>query len=562
MKNNLNNKPKKNKKAFKNTKPKVIKNTEQPIKKHDVIFDLDHLSSLFKSNNFYTEVPKYLNKFFFKYQQDVFYDDSTKFVLLTREEAKKMIPANYVKQIVISQNEKETTKKMKLSEYFDSDLFLKTNESKLIIDYDKDYKFSKKEFVRGFDIEYNYLNMKKELPLDYNKTIDMTKDVEEGIEMFFNHMKTALCSDIEEEFKVVKRFFASSVMGHKLKIALMLQTLKEQVGKGTVLNFMKELLGNRMHKSSNVEEVTNYTKNFEGCTLINLDEVPIAGSIKTYADCLKSLITEPLFHCREMRQQPYQQRNTFNIVLSSNNNSVLMTQSNNVRYYIPTCSNKLQHNIEYFTKLYNYLAREDVKIGIFQRFKKIYEEEVKPINWSGANEELTIAKSIKIIESLPAVVKYIKNEYLLNKKELKIPVKDFETEYKITNPRDRISLSTIGHYMSELNIECKRVNNKEYNGRIYAITYENLKKAFENKNWLTELEKEELEDNEKTEEVIQENPIDQGIENQESKYLDKIKELEDKLKLLEEENKAFKSRIKKLKKNKQKVKQLTELTSN
>ena len=84
------------------------------------------------------KVPNYLNKFFFKYGSDVFYDNSKTFVLLSREEAKKLIPNNYYKQITIVDNEKQKTKNIKLSEYFDSDLFLKTNESKLVIEYNKD----------------------------------------------------------------------------------------------------------------------------------------------------------------------------------------------------------------------------------------------------------------------------------------------------------------------------------------------------------------------------------------------------------------------------------------
>ncbi len=146
-------------------------------------------------------------------------------------------------------------------------------------------------------------------------------------------------------------------MGHKVKIALILQSLKEQVCKGSVINFLHELLGDRFHKSSHPEEVINYTKTFEGCTLINLDEVPVAGNFKTYNDAMKGLITEPTFHCREMRCQPYQQKNTFNIIITSSNNSALLSQSNNVRYYIPTCSNKLQGDKDYFTKLHNLLRK-------------------------------------------------------------------------------------------------------------------------------------------------------------------------------------------------------------
>ena len=485
---------------------KLTNEVKPKVNKYDIIFDLDHLSKLMHSDNFIINVPNYLNKFFFKYGSDVFYDNSQTFKLLSRDEAKKLIPNNYFKTIIKKDNDKEKIKNIRLSEYFDSDLFLKTNESKLVIEYDKEYKYQKNEFVRGFEVKFNYLNMKKDLPMNYNKELLMTDTIKEGVNMFFNHIKSALCSDNETEYTVVKRFLASSVMGHKLKIALILQSLKEQVGKGTVINFMQELLGDRFHKSSHPEEVISYTKCFEGCTLINLDEVPIAGSFKTYNDSMKSLITEPTFHCRAMREQPYQQKNTFNIIITSNNNSVLLSQSNNVRYYIPTCSNKLQGDKDYFDKLHKFLKNDDIKIAIFKEFEKIYNIEVKPYNWNGSNEELTSSKRNKIIEALPPIVKYIKNNYLLEKKGINEPVKDFELNFKLLYPRDNSSTITIGHYMSELNIECKRVVNKYFNGRKYIISFENLKQSFINKEWLTQDDTIELEDNEEIKK--DENPLD------------------------------------------------------
>jgi hypothetical protein len=40
----------------------------------------------------------------------------------------------------------------------------------------KDYKFTDTEHVKGFDIQYNYLNNKKDLPRDYNKVVELTEE--------------------------------------------------------------------------------------------------------------------------------------------------------------------------------------------------------------------------------------------------------------------------------------------------------------------------------------------------------------------------------------------------
>jgi len=214
--------------------------------------------------------------------------------------------------------------------------------------------------------------------------------------------------------------------------------LQEQAGKGTVFNFMLDLLGKRMHKTSSCEEVVTYTKNMEGCTLINLDEVPVTGTIKTFQDTMKSLITEDTFNCRAMYQQGYSQKNTFNIILTSNNNCVLLSQSNNVRYYVPTCSNKYAGNqhADYFKKIYSYLNREDVKVAIFQEFMRIYEEEVKPNNWLMPENNNTQAGKVKIIEALPKIIRYIKTEYLMKGQGLDETCADLLDEYKRKYPSE------------------------------------------------------------------------------------------------------------------------------
>ena len=50
--------------------------------------------------------------------------------------------------------------------------------------------------------------------------------------------------------------------------------------------------------------------------MINLDEMPCQSNNKGLQDSLKSLITEPTFNCREMFNQSYVQKNTFNIIVN------------------------------------------------------------------------------------------------------------------------------------------------------------------------------------------------------------------------------------------------------
>ncbi len=505
------------------------------LQKHDVVFDVSHLGQLMNKDDCFNAVPNYINKFFFKFGNDVFYDTGREFELLSRADAKQLIPKNYFKEIQVQKGDKTVTKKFLLSDYFDSDIFLKTNESRLTIDYEKDIKFVKTEHIRGVDIPYNYLNMKKDLPRDYTQPIDMKPDTMEGVNMYFKHINDMLCSGIEEEYEVVTKFLASSFMGHKVKFCLLVQTLKEQTGKGTIFNALIDILGDRYYRTSNPEEFVLYNKPFEGRCLINIDEMPMAGEVKRTNDIAKSYITEPNFSCRQMRCQPYDQKNTFNLIFTSNNDCVLLTQSNNIRYYVPTTNNKFQGNKEYFDKLHGFLKREDVKRGIFNKFKEIYETKVKPTGWIGNDIGTTQAKNIKVIESLPAIIKYIKKHYLFNGLGIDASVKDFIEEYRNTS-NDKTHDSKLSVYLHDLGIETKRVNNKEFNGRKYIISIDNLLQGFKTKNWLTpdelidleSLNIEQIEEIEEKEEIIEKKNLEK--ENEELKK--QIEELKKQIELL------------------------------
>ena len=501
-------------------KSNPITNSEKPkINKYDVLFDLNHLENLMKQPVYYQVVPEYINKFFFKYGDDIFYDNGETFELLTKTNAKNRIPSNYTKDIQIEKNINGKTKieikKFSLSQYFDFDIWLKTNDTKLTIDYNKDFKFIESVYKRGFEVKYNFLNMKKDLPRDYSKDLKFNDEIKDAVKLFFNHIKEIICSNDDDEYDTTIKFLASSCAGWKVRIALIWNSL-EQSGKGSVLNYLKDLLGDRMFKTSSIENVEKYTKGFEGRTLINLDELPVSGTSKILQDSLKALITEPHFDCRAMYNQGYEQKNTFNIIITSNNNSISLTQSNNIRYFVNTISDKYagNKNTEYFKKLHKNINKEEVKIAIFKEFMNIFETQVKPFNWLGTDVKPTKSGTIKRIDALPNFIKYIKNNYLLNGDGINEDTKTFILEYQANNPKDRISNTSIGIYLKQLNVDCKKIDNKEFKGRKYIASFETLKEAYINNNWLLDTEKEDIEeinDGKEEKPKPKNSPLDNGI---------------------------------------------------
>ena len=109
---------------------------------------------------------------------------------------------------------------------------------------------------------------------------------------------------------------------------------------------------------------------------------------------------------------------------------------------------------------------------------------------------------------------YIKNTYLLNGDGINEDTKTFILEYQANNPKDRISNTSIGIYLKQLNVDCKKIDNKEFKGRKYIASFETLKEAYINNNWLLDTEKEDIEeinDGEEEKPRPKKSPLDNGI---------------------------------------------------
>ena len=468
-----------------NKKAIIKPNVAPKLQKHDVLFDCIHLKKLLYGDNFMQNVQKYINTFFFKYGSKVFYDNGQTFDCLTLDDAKRKIPDEYERTFTINQNGRIKNVTMKLNSYFSHEMFIATPDTKLTIDYKQDIKFNKTEHIRGFDQVYKCLNMKKDLPRDYSKKIEQTEFNKAGLKAFFDHIKLIICSNIEEEYETTIKVLASSVMGHKVKIALLWQS-KEQTGKGTVLNTLDNILGDRMYKTSDVEQVEKYTKNFEGCTLLNFDELPTHTKDKKLQDKMKAQITEDTFDCRGMYQAPYVQKNTFNIIITSNNNCMPLTITNHKRYYLNTINNDFIGNTKYFNKLYSYINNVDVQILIYQEFERIFNEKVKPTNWIGNDVKQTLTGKIKQMEALPQFHKYVKDNYIKYGYGIDQMTTEFLEAYKQTDKY--ATPHRIGALLKEFGVIIKKfnTNNNEPTYRKYIISFEDLRNYYSSKGWINE----------------------------------------------------------------------------
>lgn len=366
------------------------------LKIEDVKFDYTHIKNLI-DNEQLELVEIYLKKFFFRYKDKLFYFDGVNFILYERSEAMKLIPDD-LKTIRLIPDEK--TKKFIKEEFNCKDFFKSSDFMKIeyepTIDFSKDIVFSKIKRLRGFDFTYNYLNMAKPLNIDSTQEPIRTDNYIKKLDMVYSHIKKVLSNSDNDLYEYILNFFACSFAGRKLRKALYFQS-EERTGKGIIFNnLINGILGERMHKTNSVESIVKYTKPFEGITLLNLDELPYCENFKGVQDALKGLITEPTFTCRDMFTSGYNQVNSFNVIITTNNNAVSLTQNNKERYIICEIDESKKGDLEYFKKLASIVNDENIKLLFFKDMMKRYET----LNdWNEDMAPFTKLKKSKIIEA-------------------------------------------------------------------------------------------------------------------------------------------------------------------
>ena len=279
-------------------------------------------------------------------------------------------------------------------------------------------------------------------------------------------------------FEYVLNFIACTFAGRKLRKALILQSI-ERTGKGQIINgLLNSILGDRMFKTNSVETIMKYNKNFEGCALINFDELPHCDNYKGLQDILKGLITEPTFTCRDMYSSGYDQRNTFNIIITSNNDSIGLSQNNNSRYVVLDISEHRIGDTSYFQKLTKALNNVNVKRAFYEDMMERFET----LNdWSEDIIPESQSRTTKIIEALPSIYKFIKDEYILKSYDLNMRTNEFFEYYK-DKTKDRTTVNKLGRFLTKLEIKPVKMSNNA--GYKYVKSAKELLETFQKLNFM------------------------------------------------------------------------------
>ena len=444
------------------------------MQRNNIKFNYIHIKELF-DNNQIDEAKTYLKQFFFRFKTQIFFFNGIQFELRDQKETLKLIPDDLFY--------KDGKKLITAKSFFSSTEFLNI-EYEPTIDFKQSLIFNKVKRIQGEEFPINYLNCAKPHNIDVfiskENIVMMQNDIyyRNKLDLIYNHILKVLSNNDNNLFTYILNFIACSFAGRKLRKALYFQS-EERTGKGIIFNgLLNQILGDRMLKTNSIESITKYTKPLEGISLLNLDELPHCDNFKGLQDSLKGLITEPTFTCRDMYTTGYTQVNSFNIIITTNNNAVSLTQNNKERYIICDIDESYKGNSTYFKSIADAVNDENVRALFYHEMMKRYQT---LNNWNEDIAPETKFKKTKIIEALPSLYKYLKENFILKNIDLDKKTDVFLEDYQ-KHTLDKSSKQALGRLLSKINITPIKLSGNA--GYKYKKSCEELISEYNKNNWM------------------------------------------------------------------------------
>jgi hypothetical protein len=186
------------------------------------------------------------------------------------------------------------------------------------------------------------------------------------ISKILNHIKVVWCDNNDERYHYIISWFRKILIKpeDKTKICLVLQSNKQQIGKGIIINgFMGPNIMGLLYKDCNgFDEANNsFNPDFINKVLINIDEISSLAGNNYHAvfDKMKKLITDPTMRIEEKFCNSLTVPNLMNFILTTNHLHTVKIEKGDRRYAVFQCNEQYAGNFEYFNELSNDFTDEN-----------------------------------------------------------------------------------------------------------------------------------------------------------------------------------------------------------
>ena len=356
------------------------------------------------------------------------------------------------------------------------------------------------------------INLCPQLPT-YKPYKDFTDDIKSKVEIFLSFIKEVLCNQNMIIYNYLLKWLSNLSKGNKNDCALVLKTLTKGVGKSTLTTMLMDyVLGNDLCIETGSGPIkSNFNSILGGKLLVIFEEIEtFTQSEWSAVDCrLKRQITSNKIILEKKGQDCIEATNINNYILLSNHDVC----DDDRRYFVLDVSTHRKGDRKYWSNIYDNCFNKDVGSALYS-----YLREINTDNFHPQDYPITKNKLKSISKRLDNVYLFLKNEFILQNKDIKERLTDLYNSYKVFC--SDINKKPCGKFDFVSKLSEIQINHFDSCGnKKYKVSLDTLKEIADKNNWITELD----EYNPVEQELEIENPIDFGIDLTETKTKKKKK---------------------------------------
>lgn len=327
---------------------------------------------------------------------------------------------------------------------------------------------------------------------DYNS---YPEEIKKKVELFNSYVLEVLCNNNKEHFIHLVKWYACALIGKKNDACPYLKG-PEGTGKSTCIEFMVNyVFGKNISLILTDAEVLLSKNNsiLMGNLLVVFEELPVFSDSQWngVSSKLKGWITGDQYNIGEMRVKQETVKNINNYVINTNVEAIKHSEGR--RYYILDVSTKRQQDFEYFGRIKKECFNKEVGEAYFNYLMSMDLTGYLPQNFP----ETESKKDMKA-HNLDNEYKFLLHEFILKEQDMKNTITElhemYESFYYTLNQTRKMANSIqFKRKLTEIGLTPHRTADR----REYRITHQELRKIFEKKDWIHELEVEKFQHQQK-----------------------------------------------------------------
>ena len=384
----------------------------------------------------------------------------------------------------------------------------------------------------------NKINLCPRMKHEYKEFSTFSEKIQKRVNIILSYIKEILCSKNDESYKYILKWLANMMKGNKNNSCLYFRG-EQGIGKSTLFQFIREHILGKLFLECDSEPIrSRFNDILGGKLLVAFEELPTFSTSDWMAvsSKLKRMITSTEITLEKKNKDPISSTNINNYVILSNNDAIQDDEGR--RYFISDISNEQKGNHEYWQRLYKCFS-DDIGHAFYSYLLEVDTDKFNP-----QDMPLTKNKLDSFVKRLDIAERFIKEEYILKKKEIKATVSELFDEFNFyctkKNNQKEWGKIKFTKRLDELKIKFFKSNDKNK----YHVSLDELNEIAKSRHWIHELD----EFTEYNEYDSDDDPygLDTGINKN------------NKNKELEEENNKLKSELEELKKQLNKVEVIKE----